>query len=41
MFSVGGLASIEKEGIDPKTKLLMDIKGKTCAAEGPGASVRI
>jgi hypothetical protein len=41
MFSLGGVAGIEKEAVDPKAKLLMGIKGKTCTAGGPGASVRI
>jgi hypothetical protein len=39
MFSVGGLASIEKEAAEPKTKLLLAIKGKTCTVGVAGASV--
>jgi hypothetical protein len=35
------VAGIEEEAVDSKTKLLMGIKGKTCAAGVPGASVMI
>jgi hypothetical protein len=39
MFWLSSVAGIKKEAVDPKTELLQDIKGKTCAAGVPGASV--
>jgi hypothetical protein len=41
MFWLGGVAGIEKEAVDRKTKLLMGIKGKPCAARVLGASAMI
>jgi hypothetical protein len=41
MFWLGGVADIEQEAVDPKTKLLMGIKDKTCAAGVLGASAMI
>jgi hypothetical protein len=41
MFWLGGVAGIEKEDVDRKTKLLMGVKGKPCAAGVLRASAMI
>jgi hypothetical protein len=32
MVSLGGMAGIDKEAVDPKTKHMRGLKGKTCTA---------
>jgi len=41
IFSLGGVTGVDTKAVDRKTKLLMGIKGKTCAAGVSGASVMI